>query len=660
MADAVIGALRIVLGADSAALDKGLKDAQKGLADFGSSIAKAGAVAATAFVAAGLGIAVAVKHSVDLADKLSKMSQKIGVPVEELSALRVAAELSDVSMESLGKSLGKLSKTMVEAAAKPTSEAANAFRALGISVTNSDGTLKSSSTVMTDVAGKFEGLKDGAGKTAVSMALFGRAGAELIPMLNMGKAGLEAAKEEAAKFGIVLSKETGKAAEEFNDNLKRLKYVQEGIATQIAAAMLPSLQNFSANLVLVAKEAGLLKIVGEALGGMLTGMLSAVARVSLAWNRLGVEWGTLREFMQTDIFSGKVGENWKKFTDAGAETTRQMEVLRITMETAHLADAFGAIGVKAAEAAKKQGELNYGLLGGKNALDQFLASQLKHIASVQADVLTTGLAAGAKEKLRIQLQANTIASEAHIKINERLQAKIDEVATAAEQMALKLKGAQLVESATEPGEQFRQDMENNKLALEAFGATSEQIAQVHKKAAEAIGATWEQQSANLAGSFVAVTKAFGKNNKEMAVAGKAFGIVQAVINTYIAYTKALASLPPPLNFVAAGAALASGLAAVATIAATPIPAKHGADFIVPGGIGGGDSVPFNAMVEPGERIQITPNSARAGQSNGAVAQDHTITIRFEGDDLDIGQKLARKIVTALNGVMRDGARLKVA
>ena len=59
--------------------------------------------------------------------------------------------------------------------------------------------------------------------------------------------------------------------------------------------------------------------------------------------------------------------------------------------------------------------------------------------------------------------------------------------------------------------------------------------------------------------------ALGKYNKEAFMAAKAFNIANAIMNTYMGATKALATYPPPFNFIAAAAVVAMGLAQVASI-----------------------------------------------------------------------------------------------
>jgi hypothetical protein len=59
--------------------------------------------------------------------------------------------------------------------------------------------------------------------------------------------------------------------------------------------------------------------------------------------------------------------------------------------------------------------------------------------------------------------------------------------------------------------------------------------------------------------------ALGAQNKKAFEAAKAFNIANAIMNTYMAATKALATYPPPFNFIAMAAAVGMGMAQVAAI-----------------------------------------------------------------------------------------------
>lgn len=217
------------------------KKAQKALRDFEKQAIDMGRKVGLAMAAVGTAAALLVKRSIDNADAMTKLAQQTGTTVESLSELTFAAALADVKQEELGASLVKLTKNMSDAS-MGTGEAIKAFDALGISVKNSDGTLRDSNAVFADIAEKFAGFADGAEKTALAVALFGRSGAQLIPLLNAGSSGLRDMADEARRLGVVIDLETGRAAEEFNDTLTRLGFIVQGFSNDMMRALLPSLQ----------------------------------------------------------------------------------------------------------------------------------------------------------------------------------------------------------------------------------------------------------------------------------------------------------------------------------------------------------------------------------------------------------------------------------
>jgi hypothetical protein len=244
LAAAVIGALRVNLGIDSAQFQNGLRQAQSGLAKFGSAV-KTGLVAAGAAAGAAVGaLTVAVKNTIDAADDMSKAAQKIGVPIEELSRLKYAADLSGVSFEGLQTAVGRLSRNMNDAA-QGSEEAVAKFQQLGVAATNADGSLKPASQVLAEIADRFAAMPDGAEKTALAMEVLGKSGADLIPLLNGGSAAMQRLMAEADTFGQVFTTEMGAQAEQFNDNLTRLWGTVGNLAARIAKELLPHLTSFT-------------------------------------------------------------------------------------------------------------------------------------------------------------------------------------------------------------------------------------------------------------------------------------------------------------------------------------------------------------------------------------------------------------------------------
>jgi len=257
MASGSLGGLVVSLTAETAqftsALNRASYTAEKNFRDI-SSFAKTAASSLAALYGVG-SVAGFIKQQIDLADSTGKMAQKVGISVEELSKLQYAAKLADVDASQLQTGLVKLSKGMVETA-NGTGQARNAFSALGINVKNADGSLKGSGDVLTEVAGKFAQYEDGANKTALAVQLFGKSGADLIPLLNAGSEGIRQSADELERFGGVITSAAAKNAELFNDNLSRLATVGSALGKSIANDVMPYLNQLSTEF-LVARSNGL-------------------------------------------------------------------------------------------------------------------------------------------------------------------------------------------------------------------------------------------------------------------------------------------------------------------------------------------------------------------------------------------------------------------
>jgi len=191
---------------------------------------------------AGVFSAATIKGAVDMLDKLDDLSEKSGISVESLSALRYAGEVTGTTFESLADGVTKLSKNMAEAAGGGK-EAAAAFKAVGVEVTNSSGGLRNQDEVLADLADRFASYSDGAAKSALAQKIFGKSGAEMIPLLNQGSEGIARLRKEAQGLGAIYGGELAKQAAEFNDNLKKLEINAEAGKVAIAGGLLPVLND---------------------------------------------------------------------------------------------------------------------------------------------------------------------------------------------------------------------------------------------------------------------------------------------------------------------------------------------------------------------------------------------------------------------------------
>lgn len=235
MADA-----KIVLSAvdqTKAAFDSaqaGLKGLQVSAASVTSTLGALGVAAAA------MGFAARIKGVIDAADEINKLSQRTGVATEALSQLQFAAKLSDVSAESLTTAIKKLNVSIAEGLGGDKAKV-EMFKNLGISLSDASGQAKTADKVMLDMADTFSKSKDGAVKTAYAVGLMGKAGDELIPLLNGGSAAIVDMMRKADKLGLTMGPEFTQRAEEFNDNLFILRKSGDKLAMTMGSDLVAGL-----------------------------------------------------------------------------------------------------------------------------------------------------------------------------------------------------------------------------------------------------------------------------------------------------------------------------------------------------------------------------------------------------------------------------------
>ncbi|MDR2554159.1 MAG: hypothetical protein LBC64_01915 [Fibromonadaceae bacterium] len=224
-------------------LKKKSEDADKSIGKLGLGLVALGAQAASKAIGA---LSSFGKEMIDSYDSAAKLSQNIGITAESVIGLRHAAELSAVGAEAMDKNMEKLSKTMFDAASGNKS-AGESFKQLGISVTNSDGSLKKSDAVLMEMADKFKALPSGAERAAAAMNIFGKSGASMVSMLKDGSASLKKMTDEGAgAAGNIAS--VSETMEKLNDAGTKAKAVLMGLLAGIvdSAAFKTMISGFNA------------------------------------------------------------------------------------------------------------------------------------------------------------------------------------------------------------------------------------------------------------------------------------------------------------------------------------------------------------------------------------------------------------------------------
>lgn len=290
---ASLGSLIVRVAADIGLFDKQMSRAaviaEKRMAVVSGAINKALGVL-TGGVAAG-GLAVLVKNSIESADRLGKVSQQLGISTERMSGYQYAAKLANVDSEALNKSLGFLAQNISNASLNVKSEAATAFKALGVSLKDAEGRARSVDAVFEDVATAFSRAGDSAAKVDIAKALFGKEGQKLIPLLNEGAKGFADMQAEAESLGIVISSKTAQQAAEFNDEMTRIGVGVQGAATGMASGLMPALQQVASGFQITGKQGETFVHIGEIMGNVLKLLANGASIVGAVFKIVGQRIG---------------------------------------------------------------------------------------------------------------------------------------------------------------------------------------------------------------------------------------------------------------------------------------------------------------------------------------------------------------------------------
>lgn len=224
---------------------------------------------------AGLGVAVGVgafvnfiRKSSEAADQIGKLGQKVGASVQNLSALKLAAETADVGTEQLAVGLTFLNRKVAELT-EGSPKAQEAFRQLGLSAKDFKG--KDAVQSFELVSQRIAKIGEGARKTAAAVDIFGRAGAQLIPLMNdLAEEGLTNLITRARELGVLFDEDMVAATEKLNDDFKLLELQSQALGAQFATGISPYL---SQTLQILSGEVGKTseawRTMGEAAGWLL-------------------------------------------------------------------------------------------------------------------------------------------------------------------------------------------------------------------------------------------------------------------------------------------------------------------------------------------------------------------------------------------------------
>lgn len=300
------------------------------------SLALAGgfAAVAAAIVKAEKAMISMTKESAAFADNIITLSMQTGQSTQQLQEFAYASELIDVSVDTLQGSLTKLTNNMQDTM-NGTGNAKASFEALGVSVTNADGSMRSANDVFYETIDALGQVKNETERDAMSMDIFGRSAQDLNPLIIQGSKTMKEYADEAHNVGYVLDDEALSALGAVDDAYQRLQKTQEGVKNQLSAEFAPYLEEFYGDVTTMVKDGGkalkdsgivdafgmLLETVGDILNPMSDLSNNRVPALTKALQPLAKVMALMADAAELlkgviNFSTGHISEGWGQMTHA--------------------------------------------------------------------------------------------------------------------------------------------------------------------------------------------------------------------------------------------------------------------------------------------------------------------------------------------------------
>ena len=537
----------------------------------------------TALIAVGVaGFGYLVKKSLETTDALGKFADKIGIGTAELGGLRHAAELTGVATTTLDMGLQRMVRRVSEAA-NGSGEAKDALIELGLSA-------KALNTLAPDqqfraIADAMEGVAGQGNKVRLAMRLFDTEGVSLVNTLKGGSAALIEMEKEAERLGISLNRDLVKGVERANDALTNFSSFIGGVFTRTIAELAPAIESITQQLqawfeMKAASSGGvaqLTKNMAISIVSAARSIVSAFASITNSVIGFGNALGGVSNIYER-IFGDKQTVSTIEASISG--TVQQLEML------------------------KNLSKGNAPLIASQAPL----IAELELSLLMMRDLIETGDTLKAYKDTPLVDVSETLKGIdlVLLKLAEvKLTNNVAEVSTTDTSLVdlTAMTNAQMIDlqdqyQAISEGKAFEHQRKMNEMTR-LYLIKQSAIQKIAKmKDIEDLKEEGKDTLKVLSGSFKA---AFALN--------KAFALKDAIVSTYLAVSKALASAPFPINLGLGALALANGMAQVQAIRSTQFrekggPMSAGSPYIV------GERGP--ELIVPNQAANVIPNDQLGG------------------------------------------------
>lgn len=273
-----------------------LRFAQRDLDQARAKVRNLGLAIGALGAASVVGVTRAFKSLADEADRIQKLATATGLTAESVQTLGFAAEQSGSDLETIAKGIQQLQRN-VQGASDGLSTYTRAFERVGLEVEQLIGLAPERQFKL--VAQAISEVEDPTTRTATALEVFGRAGRELLPLLQAGADGIEELERQVLATGGVLDSDATEAAERFNDALNVLRNQVRSVGVAIFSDLIEPIADYSE--ILTGTEQGqevlraalddigrAAKTVGTIIGvGLVLAFVKAIAQMLIAEVRVG-------------------------------------------------------------------------------------------------------------------------------------------------------------------------------------------------------------------------------------------------------------------------------------------------------------------------------------------------------------------------------------
>ena len=599
--------LIVRIGADADQFSKTISSAEGRLNKFAGAAKYAGIAAAAAFAAGAVGLAVFARKQAQAIDDTTKMARSIGLTHNQFKIMAQVAGEAGVEMGALSSSIGLMQRNIIEMASG-TAAQVDAFARLGVTFKDIAGL--SPDEQFKKIAARLNEIEDPALRTATAMDIFGRSGRAIIGMLEdySDKAADAAAFQD--KFALSVSQVDAQTIEAAHDAFARVQDSLQGVGNMVASYVAPLVKHLSDQFLQSGASAEYMGNLGNQAMAFLGAEIDDVRKIIIQMQINIEEIDRAMAAMSENAIAGLVilAKGWNEVADATGAAKISLLDLQTTESTmAHVRSNAGN---------------NIDQL--KKELTEFVPI-IERIKQIQEQVRSgmggapvspggssglgglTGLGAEDKEATtKLEQLKERLASE-ELAEQESLQRRLDRLREfyLTDEQAAYAHGLNKIAVADEAREQgVIKEQEHGDLVAQINQDTADKITAIEAAKRN----TMLGQTSSLFGALANLAQAGGKKTAGIA---KAFGIAEALINTYVGATNALRTIPFPANFAAAAAVIANGLASVATIAG--VNANGGANSASGGGRAGGAAAAAAAPKPLDVMIQgLQPNDLISG------------------------------------------------